>query len=89
MLHFGAGTLEDYRRDGGLTVFGDGSGGKHSDDQRRRRCGAAVAVLEWREDAWQLGAMLAVPPPGPRQSVPRSETLALALALENTAGPIH
>ena len=88
-MFFGVGELDDYRRDGVLTLFGDGSGGKHSDDQRRRRCGTAVATLEWREGTWCQGAMIAAPLAGPHQTVPRSETLALALALEWSTGTVH
>ena len=73
-----------------MTVFGDGSGGRYSDDPRKRRCGAAVATVWWcaQSGQWKQGAMKVRPLAGPLQSVPRAETLALAMALEGSSGAL-
>eukprot|EP00959_Pyramimonas_sp_CCMP1952_P118875 2485252-Pyramimonas_sp.AAC.1 len=39
------GAFHECEEGGWTVVYGDGSGGKHSDDPRRRRCGAAIVAL--------------------------------------------
>ena len=47
-----------------------------------------MATVVWKEGEWQLEAMVVWPIPGHKHSVPRSETLALVMALEMTSGDL-
>ena len=74
-----------------MVVFGDDSGGKHSSDPRRRRCGVAALVIrqvpgseEW-ETVGRVSGILV----GRLQTSPRAELFAFCLCLEGTRGPVH
>ena len=78
--------VEEARRCGVLYLFGDGSGGQFTDDPRRRRVGAGYcAVAPDGEGGRRFPGGGAGGLAG-RQTVPRSELLAFALALESTSG---
>ena len=75
--------VEPYPSFGCVVVFGDGSGGAHSADPRRRRCGTAVIAMQPNgQGGWRLAWGISTPLGGQRQTVPRSELLAFAIALE-------
>ena len=84
------GEFEQARGDDGvLPLFGDSSGGIHSDDPRRRRVGAGFCSITFDPEAgtWSFeGGMVGGVPA--RQTVPRAELLAFALALEASRGNI-
>ncbi|CAK0792772.1 unnamed protein product, partial [Prorocentrum cordatum] len=84
-------TLWSTRRDDGfVVVYGDGSGGKYSDDPRRRRCATSIVAMGQDEDEpWvELRWFRAVSVPGRRQTVPRAEILGFLLALESVGGDL-
>ena len=70
-----------------LVVFGDGSGGQFSSDVRRRRVGAAAVVMEITPHGLRRLAGVACGLDGRRQTVPRAELRAFALALASFEGP--
>ena len=73
---------------GFLVAFGDGSGGQFSSDVRRRRVGAAAVVMELTpQGLCRLGGA-ACGLDGRRQTVPRAEMRAFALALASFSGPL-
>ncbi|CAK0814648.1 unnamed protein product, partial [Prorocentrum cordatum] len=72
-----------------ITIFGDASGGKHGTDERRRRVGVGLAVIEVCGPRWRLAAGAIATLPGRRQTVPRGEIFAFALALEQLDADIH
>ena len=85
MLEVGR-SVEEARYCGTLSLFGDGSGGQFTDGPRRRRVGAGFcAIVPDGEGGWCflggcIGGLAG------RQTVPRSELLAFALALESKIG---
>ncbi|CAK0881441.1 unnamed protein product, partial [Prorocentrum cordatum] len=75
--------------DGFLDVFGDGSGGEHSDDPRLRQCGVGAVILQVSLQApgeLRVAAGVAAGLLGPKQTVPRSELQAFLIALRRTRG---
>ena len=76
--------VEEARFNGILYLFGDGSGGKFTADPRRRRVGAAFcAMIPDGEGGWSFHGGTVGGLAG-RQTVPRAELLAFALACERT-----
>eukprot|EP00959_Pyramimonas_sp_CCMP1952_P227796 4762873-Pyramimonas_sp.AAC.1 len=67
-------------------VYSDGSGGRFSDDPRRRRCGSAICSLRWSQGECIVQAAVSRPLLGARQIAPRSEIQAFCLALEEVPG---
>ena len=78
--------VEEARHCDVLFLSGDGSGGKSTDDPRRRRVGAGYcAMMPDGEGGWSFHGGTVGGLAG-RQTVPRAELLAFAFACERTRG---
>eukprot|EP00959_Pyramimonas_sp_CCMP1952_P357296 7481634-Pyramimonas_sp.AAC.1 len=76
--------------DGPLVIYGDGSGGERSGDDRYMRCGWAWVRLRLGGDGeCHLAAGKRDPLPGPRQSNNRAELWAFCNCVKSTNDYLH